>query len=64
METVEIFDWTRLLAAALARLSNWLTDLSAVRRDLDGAPTGAEEAALAREAADRACCESSAPPGA
>jgi hypothetical protein len=64
METVEVFDRTRPAAAAPARLRNWLsgTGTRAARQDGDRAPGGAEEARLAREAADRACYESSAPP--
>jgi hypothetical protein len=66
METSDIFDFAPLFAAAITRLRDWLTGshLRVVRRDRDGTPKGAEEARLAREAADRACCESSAPPGA
>ena len=66
METSDIFDFAPLFAAAITRLRDWLTgsQLRVVRRDRDGTPTGAEEAGLARGAADRACCERSAPPGA
>jgi hypothetical protein len=66
METSDIFDFAPLFGAAIARLRDWLTgsQLRAVRRDRDGATGGAEDARIAREAADRACCESSAPPGA
>jgi hypothetical protein len=66
METSDIFDIGPLFAAAITRLRDWLTGshLSMVRRDREGTQTGAEEARLARGAADRACCERSAPPGA
>jgi len=66
MVTLEVFNWAGLLAAARARPRNWLsrTRTSAARQEGSRAPRGAGEARLAREAADRACCESSAPPGA
>jgi hypothetical protein len=57
METSDIFDFAPLFAAAITRLRDWFTGshLRMARRDRDGTPTGAEEARLAREAADRAC---------